>query len=142
MNGRPLSTVQEPKLNPGPIGRLTHNPIQRINFAHQMALAQSANRRIARHHANSIFSERYQRCSNTHARRGRSRLNARVPTTDDYDRKMFHVKHPHFPMQKLENISPNNDSTPIRPTKASIAKLAVRSSAAASSNPAWLSNII
>jgi hypothetical protein len=51
---RALGAVQETKLDSGPIGQPTHYAIQRINLSHQMALAQTADGRIAGHLAQPI----------------------------------------------------------------------------------------
>jgi hypothetical protein len=64
-----------------------------------------------------------QAASTPHARR-RSRSHRTV---------MFHVKHPYFPIQKDEKISPNTASTSIRPVNESSDPMAVRISSAASS---------
>ena len=48
-NGRPFGTVQNTKLNTALVCRQSHSPAQCVDFFHQMALANAANRRIAAH---------------------------------------------------------------------------------------------
>ena len=117
LNGRTLAPVQQPELNPRRIGRQPHKPIQRINFAHQMALAQTTDCRVARHRPNRCPRHRHKRRFRPHARRGRSRLSPRMAAANHDHIILFHVKHPHLPIQKLAKISSSKFSTSIRPTK-------------------------
>ena len=48
-HGRPLAPVQHPELDAGPVGDPAHQAVERIDFAHQMALAQPADGRVAGH---------------------------------------------------------------------------------------------
>ena len=119
LHGRAFPSVQQPELNARHIGSAAHDAIHRINFTHKMAFAQTANRRIARHHPDSRSFHRDKRCPRSHPCRRRSRFCTRMSTSNDDDVKMFHVKHPHFPMQKLEKISSSRSSTSTRPIKLS-----------------------
>src|SRR6516165_12712574 len=47
-----LAAIEDAELDPGAVDRPPHNAVQRIDLAHQMALAEPANRGIARHLAN------------------------------------------------------------------------------------------
>ena len=60
MHGRPFAPIEQAKLNPSLVGDAAHQPVQRIYFAHQMTLADTANRRIARHLANCFKLMRNQ----------------------------------------------------------------------------------
>src|SRR3546814_7482133 len=51
-DGRPLAPVEKAKLDTGGIRHPTHQPIQRVDLADQMALAKTANGGIAGHLAN------------------------------------------------------------------------------------------
>ena len=48
-HGRSAAGIQKPKLNPDAIGHLAHHAAKRINFAHQVAFGDAADRRIAGH---------------------------------------------------------------------------------------------
>ena len=50
-HGRPLAAVEQPELDAGGVGHAAHQAIERVDLAHQMALAQPADRRIAGHRA-------------------------------------------------------------------------------------------
>ena len=51
LDGRSLATVENAELNPGSVGGARHQPVEGVDFAHQMALAEPADRGVARHHA-------------------------------------------------------------------------------------------
>ena len=46
---RALAAVQDAELDAGPVDRAPHDAVERIDLAHQMPLAEPADRRIARH---------------------------------------------------------------------------------------------
>ncbi len=46
---RALAAVQDAELDAGAIDRPAHDAVERIDLAHQMALAEAADRRVARH---------------------------------------------------------------------------------------------
>jgi len=58
-------------------------PVQRVDLAHQVALAEPANGRIAAHFANCRDLVGDQGGRNTQARGGRRRLTASVPAAND-----------------------------------------------------------
>ena len=67
------------------VGHPAHQPVERVDLAHQMALAEPTDRRIARHRADGREPVRDQRGSRAHARgRGRG-LAAGVPAANDDD---------------------------------------------------------
>ena len=47
MHGGPFASVQQAKLDARGICHAPHQPVQRINFANQMPLANAANGRVA-----------------------------------------------------------------------------------------------
>ena len=69
----------------GGIRNARHQPIQRIDLADQMTLAEPSDRGIAGHRANGCEPMRHQRRSGTHARRGARGLAAGVASADDDD---------------------------------------------------------
>ena len=75
-NCRSLAPVQHAELDSRRIGNTRHHAVKRINFAYQMALAQTANRGIAGHFANGreLVSDEKRRYTMTS--RGCSRLAA------------------------------------------------------------------
>jgi hypothetical protein len=76
-----FSAVKQPKLNTRSIGNTTHQTVERIHFANQMALAQTAYRRIAAHHPNSISTKCDQSSTSAHASGSRSRFATSVTTS-------------------------------------------------------------
>ena len=82
---RALAAIEHPELNAAAVGHPAHQPVERIDLADQMALAEPADRRVARHRADGREAVGDERGSRAHARgRGRS-LAARVPAADDDD---------------------------------------------------------
>jgi len=128
------------------IGGARHPSVERVDLAHQMTLAQPADRRIARHRPDLRGIEADERDARTQPRRGRGGLGSGVPPADDddiemistvhdgdalYERRtavhipaLFHVEH-YLPMQKRPNSASSISSTPACPV--------IRSSAAAAS---------
>ena len=51
---RSLAAVQHAELDAGAVDRAAHHPVERIDLAHQMALGQPADRRVARHLADRV----------------------------------------------------------------------------------------
>ncbi len=51
---RPLAPVQQPELDPGPVGDTAHHTVKRVNLAHKMTLSEPTDGRIARHYADAI----------------------------------------------------------------------------------------
>ena len=87
---RPLTAVQNAKLYARLVDNAAHQPVQRVDFAHQMALAQTTDRRIARHHADGIeLVGNQQRPRAKAGRRGR-RLTPSVAAADNDDIPLIH----------------------------------------------------
>ena len=94
---RPLAAVEHAELDAAAVGDAAHQAVERIDLAHQMALAEAADRRIARHRADGGEAMRHQRGAGAHARgRGRG-LAARMPAAHD-----DHVKYVIHPPVSLE----------------------------------------
>ncbi len=91
-----FSAVQQPKLYARIIRDTPHDAIERVNFSYQMPLTQPTNCWIARHHPNIGQTQRDQNCSCTHPGRRCRRFCTSMPTANDNDIKMFHVKQPSF----------------------------------------------
>jgi hypothetical protein len=54
MNRRAMTPIKNAELNARSIGNAPHDPVQRVNLAHEMSLAQASNCGITRH-----FSDRF-----------------------------------------------------------------------------------
>ena len=85
LHGRPLGAVEQAELDAGGIGHPPHQPIQRIDLAHQMPLAESADGRIAGHLADGGKPVRDQRRARAHPGGDGRRLAARMAAADDDD---------------------------------------------------------
>ena len=65
------------------VSRPAQHTVQRIDFTHQMALAQTANRRIATHRADGIEVKADQASPRTHTRRRASRFDPGMTAADN-----------------------------------------------------------
>ena len=83
---RALAAVEQPELDAGRIGRPAHHAVQRIDLAHQMALAEPADRRIAGHRADRVAAHASPGPSAAPSRAAtRRRLAAGMAAADDDD---------------------------------------------------------
>lgn len=82
---RTLRPIQHSELDAREIRRPAHDPAERIHFAHDGALGDSADRGIAGHLTDGLQVLREQQRPRAGARRQRGRLGARVPTPDHDD---------------------------------------------------------
>ena len=89
-HGGALAAVQHPELDAARVDRASHQPVQRVDLAHQMAAAKTADRRIAGHRADGFEPLGHQRRPRTHPRAGRSGLAASVTTADNDDVEAWH----------------------------------------------------
>ena len=87
LHGRALGAVEQAELDAGGIRHPPHQAVQRIDLAHQVALAEPADGRIARHLADGGEAVRHQRRARAHAGRGRRSLAAGMAAADDDDVK-------------------------------------------------------
>ncbi len=85
LNGRPLRPVQHPELNARAIDHAPHQPVQRIDLAHEMPFAEPADCRVAGHLANRLEPMRDKGRSRTHASGSRGRLATGVPASHNND---------------------------------------------------------
>ena len=85
VHGRALGAVEQAELDAGRVGDPAHQAVERIDLADQMALAEPADGRIARHFADRREGVRDQRRARADARRGGGRLGAGMPAANDDD---------------------------------------------------------
>src|SRR5215211_3502283 len=112
---RTARTVEQTKLNAGAIDDAAHDPAERIDFAHEMSLRDSANRGIARHLADEVQVQSDQAGLGAETRRGRRRLAARVASPNhDYIENLVE-RHNYFPIQNVANISDRISSVVVSP---------------------------
>jgi hypothetical protein len=81
-HGRALAPVQHPEVNAGPIGGLGHRPAQRVDLAHQVTLADPADRRVAAHLADGFDVVGQQQRARTAACRRQGGLGPGVAAAD------------------------------------------------------------
>ena len=93
LDGGSLAAVEDAELNAGGIGGARHHAVERVDLAHQMALAQAADRRIAGHLADRCEAVGDQRGSRAAARRRGRGFASRMAPADDNDVK-FHRRPP------------------------------------------------
>ena len=86
--GRPLSEIEHTHLDEGFIGCYAHFAAERVNLAHQMPLARSANRRIAGAERNGIEVQRDAQRPEAHTCAGKRGFNACMPCPS-YDNIKF-----------------------------------------------------
>ena len=93
-HGRTLAAIEHAELDAALVGDAAHQPVERIDLAHQMALAEPADRRIAGHRPDGREAVRDQRGARAHARgRGRG-LAAGVAAANHDDIEGGHGIHP------------------------------------------------
>src|SRR6478672_9743525 len=73
LHGGPARTVQEPKLNPGPVDDAPHDSTEGIYLPDNMAFSDSADGRITGHLPDKIEIDRHYRCLAPETSRSRSR---------------------------------------------------------------------
>ena len=82
-HGRALAPIEEAKLDARGIGDLAHEATQRIHFAHEMALADPADRRIAAHRPDRLEAMGDEEGRSTEARGRARRLAAGMAAAND-----------------------------------------------------------
>ena len=80
---RSLAAIEHPELDAAGIRDPAHEAVERIDLAHQMALAKAADGRIARHRTNGRETMSDQRRLRAHAGGGGRRLTAGVAASDN-----------------------------------------------------------
>ncbi len=84
-HGLALGAVEHAELHGRLVRGHAHYAPECIDLANDLALADAADGRIARHAPNGRHIHRYQRGLTAHARGRRRGLDARMPATDDHD---------------------------------------------------------
>src|SRR5690606_20440493 len=92
-HGRTLAAVEHAELDAAAVGGARHGAAEGIDFLDQMAFADAADGRIARHLAEGYDVVGQQQGSAAHARRGQAGLGAGMAAADDDDIKTFRVVH-------------------------------------------------
>ncbi len=88
---RPLASVEDAELNPPLIGDTAHDAIERIDLTHQMAFAQSPDRRVAAHLADGRKLVRDQRRRYTQTRRSGRRFRAGMAAANNDHTEIAHA---------------------------------------------------
>ena len=70
LDGGALGAVEEAELDAGAVGHAAHDAVERVHLAHEVALAQAADGRVAGHHADGGELERQQHRARAGARGG------------------------------------------------------------------------
>src|SRR5450631_1739154 len=104
---RPLARVQDAKLDAGFVGRQGHGAAQRVDFLDQMPLADTADRRIARHLSKRFNAVRQQEGAPAHARGGQRGFGPGVAAADDYD---FEASVEEHVFTRKTRVNPNSRS--------------------------------
>ena len=105
LHRRTLGAVEQAELDAGRVGDPPHQPVQRIDLAHQVPLAEPADGRIAGHLADGGEPVRDERRARAHARRRSRRLAARMAAADNDDVEGFGV---HCILREDHTISRRN----------------------------------
>ncbi len=88
LNGGALAAVEHPELDAGRVGGAPHHAVERVDLAHQMALAQAADGGVARHFANGGEAMGDERGRGARARGRRRGFTARMSAADHHDVKL------------------------------------------------------
>ena len=87
------SLVQDAELDTGFVGSRGHRPTQRIHFAHQVPLADAANRRIAAHRPQRVEVMGQQQGIRPRPRCGKRSFGTGMTAADNNDIKTGGEKH-------------------------------------------------
>src|SRR5690606_10262772 len=90
---RALAPVEHTELDAGGVRHTAHQPVQGVNLAHEVALAEASDCRIARHRANGVETMRHQRGPCAQARSRSRGLTASMPAADDDDVEIHGYSH-------------------------------------------------
>ena len=90
--GWPLGAVQHAELNARQVGDASHQPIERIDLAHEMPFAEAADGGIAGHLADRVEPVREERGSSAHPRSGGGGFTAGMaaPYNNDVEKLYAH----------------------------------------------------
>ncbi len=87
---RAFGAVEDAELDAGQIGGARDDAVERVDLAHQMALGEAADRRVARHLADRAMAVRREQRRGAEARRSRGRLAAGMAAAD-HDHVVAHL---------------------------------------------------
>jgi hypothetical protein len=94
-------------VNAGPVGEPAHDSVKRVDLADEVAFAEAADRRIARHGADrgEVLGDQRRTCA--HSRGGGRGLAAGVTSAnhDHVKSSVFHVKHLFPDAEAAENLT-------------------------------------
>ena len=79
LDRRTLPPVEHPEVDAGAVDQPAHQPVERVDLADEVPLADPADRRVARHLADRVDALRHEDRPRARARRRRRRLAAGVP---------------------------------------------------------------
>ena len=117
---RALAAVEDAELDAGPVDRPAHDAVQRVDLAHQMALGEPADRRIARHDADGVAAMGQQHGAGAGTCRGRRRLAAGMAAADHDDIRVPGARPPSW-AQTLHGRPRSQGRRPVRrPAAASV----------------------
>ncbi len=85
LHGRALGAVEQAELDAGGVGHPAHQAVEGVDLAHQVALAEAADGRVARHLADGGEAVRDERRARPHARSRRRSLAAGMAAADHDD---------------------------------------------------------
>jgi hypothetical protein len=89
-------SVEQAKLNAGTINDATHDAAEGIDFAHEVAFADTADRRVTRHLADEVEIERHERRFRTKAGRSGCGFAAGMTAANHHDIEDFIKSHEHL----------------------------------------------
>jgi hypothetical protein len=82
---RSLARIQRAELDAGAVGGARHGAAECVDLAHQVTLADAADRGVAAHRPERLETLREQQRARAHARGGERRLGAGMAAADDDD---------------------------------------------------------
>ena len=92
-HGRALAAIQHPELDAGAVGDACHGAVEGIDLAHQVALADAADRGVARHLAEGLDALRQQQRVGAAAGCSQGGLDTGVTGADDDDLVLARMLH-------------------------------------------------
>ena len=91
-DGRALARVQRAELDARAVGGNRHRAAHGVDLAHEVALADAADGRVAAHLADGREALRHEQRARTHPGRRKGRLGAGVAAADDDDVVLAHSR--------------------------------------------------
>jgi len=90
---RSLAGIEDAELDAGPVGCAGHQAAERVDLLDQVALADAADGRVARHLSKGLDAVREEQGTASHARRGKGCLGAGMAATDDENVEFARLLH-------------------------------------------------